>query len=349
VAQNVAWTLAERFHAATTLIDLDVAFGTAGLNFDEDAETGVGEALQKADQLDQTYLERLLVRRSEHLSLFPASAALERDFEAAPPAYEALIEQVRRIAPFVVLDLPHTWSRWMRNTVLAADDVIIVATPDLASLRNSKNLFDIIRSNRPHDSPPALVLNRVGVPKRPEIPVKDFAKAVAAEPLTIIPFDPAVFGAASNAGQMVIAAAPDSRPALGLETVARALCGREPPARRKTSILSRVLKRCGQNVWPPRRSRSTFASEAHARRAAGGAAAHRARRTDRFRQARAASGCDRACVFCSDCRRPGRSAVGGILPDQIDDLRRADRDDRPGSTRPGRRRQRARGDPRHRR
>jgi hypothetical protein len=53
----------------------------------------------------------------------------------------------------------------------------------------------------------------------------------------------AVFGAASNAGQMVIAAAPDSRPALGLETVARALCGREPPPRRKTSILSRVLKR----------------------------------------------------------------------------------------------------------
>jgi len=243
VAQNVAWTLAERFHAATTLIDLDVAFGTTGLNFDEDAETGVGEALQKADQLDQTYLERLLVRRSEHLSLFPASAALERDFEAAPPAYEALIEQVRRIAPFVVLDLPHTWSRWMRNTVLAADDVIIVATPDLASLRNSKNLFDIIRSNRPHDSPPALVLNMVGVPKRPEIPVKEFAKAVAVEPLTIIPFDPAVFGAASNAGQMVIAAAPDSRPAIGLETVARALCGREPPPRRKTSILSRVLKR----------------------------------------------------------------------------------------------------------
>lgn len=243
VAQNVAWTLAERFHAATTLIDLDVCFGTTGLNFDEDAEMGVGEVLQKADQIDQTYLERLLVRRSEHLSLFPASAALERDLEAGPQAYELLIEQVRRIAPFVVLDLPHVWSRWMRNTVLAADDVVIVATPDLAALRNAKNLFDVIRSNRPHDSPPAMVLNMVGVPKRPEIPVKEFAKALGVEPIAIVPFEPAVFGAASNAGQMVIAAAPESKPAVALESVARALCGREPVARRPTSLLARILKR----------------------------------------------------------------------------------------------------------
>lgn len=243
VAQNVAWTLAERFHAATTLIDLDVCFGTAGLNFDEDAEMGVGEVLQKADQIDQTYLERLLVRRSEHLSLFPASAALERDLEAGPQAYETLIEQVRRIAPFVVLDLPHVWSRWMRNTVLAADDVVIVATPDLAALRNAKNLFDVIRSNRPHDSPPAMVLNMVGVPKRPEIPVREFAKALGVEPIAVVPFEPAVFGAASNAGQMVIAASPESKPAVALETVARALCGREPVARRQTSLLTRLLKR----------------------------------------------------------------------------------------------------------
>jgi pilus assembly protein CpaE len=243
IAQNVAWALAERFHAATTLIDLDVSFGTAGLAFDEDADTGVGEALQKADQLDQTYLERLLVRRSEHLSLFPASAALERDLEAAPGAYEALIDQVRRLSPFVVLDLPHMWSRWMRNTVLSADDVIVVATPDLASLRNAKNLFDVIRNNRPHDSPPALILNMVGVPKRPEIPVKEFCKAVSAEPLTIVPFDPATFGMASNAGQMLLAAAPTSRPATAIDAVARALCGREPAAPRKSSVLNRLLKR----------------------------------------------------------------------------------------------------------
>jgi pilus assembly protein CpaE len=243
IAQNVSWALAERFHVATTLIDLDVSFGTTGLAFDEDANMGVGEALQKADQLDQTYLERLLVRRSEHLSLFPTSAALERDLEASPGAYEILIDQARRLSPFVVLDLPHAWSRWMRSTVLSADEVIIVASPDLASLRNAKNLFDVIRTNRPHDWPPALVLNMVGVPKRPEIPVKDFCKAVSADPVSIIPFDPETFGVAANAGQMVLAAAPASRPAIAIDSIARALCGREPAPARKVSVLNRILKR----------------------------------------------------------------------------------------------------------
>ena len=66
----------------------------------------------------------------------------------------------------------------MRKVLLGADEVVLVATPDLASLRNAKNMVDLISSHRPNDQPPRLVLNQVGVPGRPEIPVKDFAEAM---------------------------------------------------------------------------------------------------------------------------------------------------------------------------
>jgi pilus assembly protein CpaE len=245
IAQNLAWTLAERYQANTTLIDLDVAFGTAGLQFDQEPDIGAGEALARVEQIDATFLERTLVKHTDHLALLPAAAMLERIADAEPAAYEQLIQEVRRVSPFVVLDLPHLWTTWMRQTVIAADDVLIVATPDLACLRNTKNIFDLVRAARPHDNPPAVVLNMTGVPKRPEIPAKEFARALEAEPLATIAFDAAIFGQASNNGEMLLDIAPDGPAAQAIHTLARAVCGREPAPRKKQSLLDRIpmLKR----------------------------------------------------------------------------------------------------------
>ena len=48
-------------------------------------------------------------------------------------------------------------------------------------MRNGKNIYDTINSARPNDRPLKVVLNQVGIPRRPEIPVKDFAEAMGAE------------------------------------------------------------------------------------------------------------------------------------------------------------------------
>ena len=48
-----------------------------------------------------------------------------------------------------------------------------------------------------------LVLNNVGMLKRPEIELADFATAVETDPIGVIPFDAKLFGTATNNGQMV--------------------------------------------------------------------------------------------------------------------------------------------------
>ncbi len=87
--------------------------------------------------------------------------------------------------------------------LVGADEVIVVAAPDLANLRNAKNIMDNIRGARPHDHPPRLVLNGVGMPKRPEISVADFTKTIEIEPIAVIPHDAKLFGSAANNGQMI--------------------------------------------------------------------------------------------------------------------------------------------------
>jgi pilus assembly protein CpaE len=235
LSHNVGWCIADELHINTTIVDFDLPFGTMGLDFNEEAAQGVADALTAPERLDDVLLDRLLVKRGEHLSLFTAPATLEREYESAADAYIAVIEAVRQSTPCVILDLPHAWTPWLKTCLLAADDIVVVATPDLTSLRNAKNIIEVVKTARPNDAHPRLVLNQVGTPKRPEIPAKDFAETMGTDPATIVPFDPALFGQAANNGQMLIEVAAKAPVSEAVRRLARTITGRVPTEAAKTS------------------------------------------------------------------------------------------------------------------
>jgi len=237
LAHNVGWCIAERLHISTTIIDLDLSFGTVGLNFNEEPGQGVSEALSAPERLDDVLLDRLLLKTSDHLALFAAPAAMDRVNEAEPHAYEAVIDAVRQSTPCVIIDLPHQWTPWVRQTLLASDDIVLVAAGDLASLRTAKMLADLVKQSRPNDPPPKLVLNQVGIPKRPEIPVKDFAATVGVPPTMVLPFEPQLYGAAANNGQMLMEVQPKSQTAEAILRLAQGVTGRAPAAEADKSVL----------------------------------------------------------------------------------------------------------------
>jgi pilus assembly protein CpaE len=242
LSHNIGWCIAEELHIETTIVDLDLAFGTCGLDFNDESSQGVGEALSAPERLDDVLLDRLLLKRGDHLSLFTAPAALERDYDAIPEAYEAVIDAVRQSMPCVILDLPHGWSPWIRNCLTGADEIVVVATPDLTSLRNAKNLIEIVKNSRPNDNPPRLVLNQVGQPKRPEIPPKDFAETMGMDPAAVLAFDPALFGTAANNGQMLLEVAPKAQISESMRRLARSLTGRTGDGQKSATSIFSFLK-----------------------------------------------------------------------------------------------------------
>ncbi len=243
LAHNFAWAISEHVHAQTCVVDYDLAFGTAGLDFNQDPLQGVHDALAQPDRVDSTLLDRMAARCTERLSLFAAPASLDEDWEISAAAYEEVGQKLRSAAPFVVLDLPHLWSAWMRATLMASDDVVVVAGPDLASLRNGKNLLDLIRRGRPNDRPPLLILNQVGLPGRPEIPVKDYAKAIGMEPTLVLPFDAKLFGQASNNGQMIFEVNPKAKASEGMLQFVQQISRREIAPQKPKSLLTRLTGR----------------------------------------------------------------------------------------------------------
>ena len=203
ICHNAAWTLSEVLKSNVVIADLDLAFGTTGLDFNQDPVQGIAEALGSPERLDEVLLDRLLTKCSEHLSIFAAPVLLDRDYDLSAESCTTVIDVVRQNVPFVAVDLPHAWTSWTKRILLSADEVVITAVPDLANLRNAKNIVDMLKQSRTNDGPPHLVLNMTNMPKRPEITVKEFAQSLDLKPAAIIEFDSETFGQAANNGQMI--------------------------------------------------------------------------------------------------------------------------------------------------
>jgi pilus assembly protein CpaE len=241
IAHNVAWAIARDLQLDTVIADLDLGFGTASLDFNQDPPQGIADAVFSPERIDNNFVERLLSKCTDHLTLLAAPATLERVYDFSPEAFDSILDSLRTTMPFTVLDVPHLWTGWTKHTLIAADEIVIVATPDLANLRNAKSMLDLLKASRPNDRHPFYLLNNVGVPKRPEITSADFAKALVDQPIAVIPFEPQLFGAAANNGQMIAELSASHRTAESFRQLAQMLTGRSETKKSKSSLFSPLL------------------------------------------------------------------------------------------------------------
>jgi pilus assembly protein CpaE len=226
VAHNVAWSISQHLRQDVLILDMDLAFGTAGLNFNQDPPHGLADAISANQKMDQVMLDRLMSKAANHINLLTAPVSLERTYDHEERDFEQVVELSQKMTPVVILDLPHAWDAWIRHTLATVDEIVIVAEPDLANLRNAKNLADTVKALRPAEAEPLLVINKVGVPRRPEISANEFATSVECKLLGQIPFDAAIFGTAANNGQMIAEVAANNRinevyRAIGLQVTGR--------------------------------------------------------------------------------------------------------------------------------
>ncbi|GLR95538.1 MULTISPECIES: AAA family ATPase [Bradyrhizobium] len=243
ISHNVAWAIARDLAMDAVVADLDLAFGTAGLDYNQDPPQGIADAVFSPDRVDTAFIDRLLSKCTDHLSLLAAPATLDRVYDFGTDAFDAVFDTLRSTMPCIVLDVPHQWAGWTKRALIGADDILIVAAPDLANLRNTKNLFDLLKAARPNDRPPLYCLNQVGVPKRPEIAATEFAKAIESQPVVSIPFEPQIFGSAANNGQMIAEISANHKSIEMFLQIAQRLTGRSETKKQKSSLFSPLIEK----------------------------------------------------------------------------------------------------------
>src|ERR1700710_366679 len=241
IAHNVAWAIARDLALDSVVIDLDLAFGTAGLDYNQDPVQGIANAISQQERPDTALMERLLAKCTDRLSLLAAPATLDQVYDFGADAFDAIFDTLRMTTPCIVLDVPHQWSAWTKRALIGADDILVVAEPDLANMRNAKNMLNVLKAARPNDRPPLYCLNQVGMHKRAEIAPREFAKALESQPIATIPFDSRMFGTAANNGQMIQQISASHRTTTMFLQMAQRLTGHAVTKKPRGSLLAPIM------------------------------------------------------------------------------------------------------------
>ena len=225
IAHNVAWAIARDLALDSVVADLDLAFGTAGLDFNQDPPQGIADAVFSPDRVDTAFIDRLLSKCTDHLSLLAAPATLDRVYDFGADAFDSILDiaahhdalhRARRAA--------HHGRAGPSALLVGADEILIVAAPDLANLRNAKNMIDLLRQRGPTTGRRYSASIRSACRSGRRSTPADFAKAIESQPIAVIPFDPQLFGTAANNGQMIaeVAAEPSRPPRCSCQIAQRA-------------------------------------------------------------------------------------------------------------------------------
>jgi len=235
LAQNVAWQLAEMIGDDVIYIDFDIAFGTAGLAFNTDSKQTIAEALASPERVDPVLIERFLVKYGDHLKLLLSPADLRPEFTIEIEAIDKILDITRQMAPFVIADMPHLWANWSDHLMRVADELVIVALPDLPNLRDAKSLVDQFVPKRGDALPTRLVLNRMDAYRKTQLSAKDFQETLGIAAMATLPFDPNLFGTASNNGQMLGETAKAHKVVDSIRQIAGQMSGRQAVAKQRPS------------------------------------------------------------------------------------------------------------------
>lgn len=233
LAHNVAWCAAEEMHSDTVILDLDLPFGTASLDFEQDPTSGLIEALGSPERLDDVLLDRLLQKHTDHLSLFTAPNLLDRDYDIDDQAFETVIDVVRGAAPTIIVDVPHIWTGWSKRLLQTADQIVITATADLAAFRNTKNLIDIISGSRPNDTPPLLVINQFDS-KISSVQPAQYAEHVGLKPSVVFTWEPQLFHTAATNASPLVEVGAKTKTAQGIRDLTSIVLGKTQVATKKS-------------------------------------------------------------------------------------------------------------------
>jgi septum site-determining protein MinD len=127
-------------------------------------------------------------RRLENLYLLPASQTDDKD-SVTPDEMRALVNELKLQYDFVMIDCPAGIEQGFRNAIAGADEAIVVATPEVASIRDADRVAGLLAAQ---DIPARLLVNRISpelVRRGDMLSQEDVIDILSLEMLGAVPLD----------------------------------------------------------------------------------------------------------------------------------------------------------------
>ncbi len=160
VASNLAVLAAERSQQRTALVDLDLQSGDLAIMFQVMPALSIFDAALDADRLDEEALEGYFTGHRSGVSLLAAPLEPSLAEQVEPDGVKAILELLPAMFPLTIVDGPPLFTDQMLVALDASDDIILVGSMDVPSIKNLKLAISTISQlGHPRDQL-KIVLNR---------------------------------------------------------------------------------------------------------------------------------------------------------------------------------------------
>lgn len=194
-------------------------------------------------------LKQAMIRDKHYQDLYLIPAAQTRDKNAVSPTDMVRIcKELRTVADYILIDSPAGIERGFRNSIAAADRVLIVTNPEVSAVRDADRVVGILEAEE--KNPPSLILNRLNptlVRNNDMLSADDVLDLLGIQLIGIVPEDESVI-IGSNRGAPVVTDS-KSRAGQAFRNIARRIQGEDVPfmdLEQKNSLFSAFQRLTGR-------------------------------------------------------------------------------------------------------
>jgi pilus assembly protein CpaE len=207
---NLAFSLAEDQGAHVLAIDLSMPFGDLDLYLTgEQHEQDLADISSQSERLDQSLLRSMVMHVGAKLDLIASPSTFEKTVHVEPDRVSELVRVAGGVYDYILLDFGATLDHVGIWAVDHLDELCLVATPSMPSLRRAGQLLELTKAFDKPVPPVTILLNRADTSER--ISVGEIEKVLGRPIGRIFPSDPGAVEESLLIGRPVLQVAPKSR------------------------------------------------------------------------------------------------------------------------------------------
>jgi pilus assembly protein CpaE len=232
VASNLACAMRE----PTCLVDLNLQAGDLPLFLGIDPKYSIADVVENRARLDDSLVASYITPYSSNLSLLAAPREADSADEIEPEHVFEVLERLRESHSYVVIDPQHTFDAITLAALDQSDDIVLVLTLDIPSIRSAQRALEIFDRLGYPRSKVRVIVNRWS--KQIDLDLHQVEKFLGEPVVGFVPSDYQVAVSSINLGQPLVQSNPNARIAVEIQRIAAAITGEsiqveEPKAERR--------------------------------------------------------------------------------------------------------------------
>jgi pilus assembly protein CpaE len=198
IAVNCGVELARLSKRPTVIVDLKPGLGEVALFLGVRPRFSLLDAIDNLHRLDREFLRELVVKHKSGLEILAGSDQFDRPGAADGGPIEELLRLLARQYDYIIVDAGSQINSCSVSALYSADQLFLVANPDVPSVRNAQRLLDRVRQLGACGERVRVLLNRAAEPY--PIPPKQIEGALGHPIHHTFPSDYKTVSTALNSG-----------------------------------------------------------------------------------------------------------------------------------------------------